>query len=239
MYPAQRTLRTTQAGVYTLMSWEHRWLTGPAFLLQPEENWPVRHVPLEPDTNDVEIKDSPFKLIASIAATNNEERVVDRILNRTNHSWFAVRILARVRRWLYNHRNLKRSDTGDKIQSRTEWIRPEESKEKMRVFVKSAQEKAFAVEIGCLSAGRPIPINSRLKFLELFIDEHGILRVGGRIKRGPFALDQKHPTILYDSWLTELIIAEMHINLAHSAPERTLAEFRMLYWAIGVRRLAV
>ena len=82
-----------------------------------------------------------------------------------------------------------------------------------------------------------IPINSFLRCLEPFIDTHGILRVGGRIERGPFAFDQKHPTILPDYRLTELIIAEMHVNLTHSKPERTLAELRLLYWAIGAKRL--
>ena len=112
-----------------------------------------------------------------------------------------------------------------------------ESRESMRIFVQEAQLLYFAPEIRALSTGLPLPTNSRLKRLAPFVDEDGILRVGGRIEHGPFSRDRKHPMILPDSRLCEMIISDLHICLAHSSPERTLADYQVRYWSLGVRRI--
>ena len=142
-----------------------------------------------------------------------------------------------MKRWWFHHRNRTRADLKDRTANRTWWIRPEKSKEAMRILVRSAQGKAFTSDIGNLSTGRPIPISARLKQLEPFNDDHEILRVGGRIEWGPYYLDQKHRTNLLDSKSVKRIISELHVNLAHSAPEPTLAEFRLCSWAIEAIRL--
>ena len=106
----------------------------------------------------------------------------------------------------------------------------------MKLFMKHAQLSQFAIEIKLLSVGQPVASNSKLIRLAPLIDEDGILRVGGRVERGPFDRDRKHPIILPNSTQCDLIITDIHTNLAHSSTERTLAEFRNHHWGLGIRR---
>ncbi|XP_014829410.1 PREDICTED: uncharacterized protein LOC106907997 [Poecilia mexicana] len=58
------------------------------------------------------------------------------------------------------------------------------------------REEAYAEELACLKNGQVISRGSPLKALDPFIDEHNILRVGGRMRHGEISLEEKHPKII-------------------------------------------
>ncbi|GFR15530.1 retrovirus-related Pol polyprotein from transposon 17.6 [Trichonephila clavata] len=64
--------------------------------------------------------------------------------------------------------------------------------------IKQVQVTNFASELKCLQSGKPLPANSRTLNLYPFIDNDGILRVGGRLKNANLKFCHKHPAILPD-----------------------------------------
>ena len=63
---------------------------------------------------------------------------------------------------------------------------------------------------------RHLRCTSPLYRLDPFLDEHYLLRVGGRLNKGSFCKDLKHPVILpRKSHVTELIISHFHQKLKH------------------------
>jgi len=76
---------------------------------------------------------------------------------------------------------------------------------------------------------------SSLYRLDPFLDSHGILRLGGRIKRADVPYDLKHPVILpKKSHITELIIRHYHHRVEHQRRGTTLNSLRSRgFWVIG------
>ncbi len=58
------------------------------------------------------------------------------------------------------------------------------------------QRENYPVEFACLSAGNDLPKISGLRTLNPFIDQDGLLRVGGRLKHVPIEKREKHPIII-------------------------------------------
>ncbi|GFX99291.1 uncharacterized protein TNCV_619421 [Trichonephila clavipes] len=64
----------------------------------------------------------------------------------------------------------------------------------------------------------PTP-KSPLRSFHPFIDEHGILRVGGRLQNSQFRFNSKHPIILpFQHTISEFLIKEQHIAHLHAGP---------------------
>ena len=74
-----------------------------------------------------------------------------------------------------------------------------------------------------------------LYLLDPFLDSHGILHLGGRIKHADVPYDLKHPVILpKKSYITELIIRHYHHRVEHQGRSITLNSLRSSgYWVIG------
>ena len=110
-------------------------------------------------------------------------------------------------------------------------INPQERERKALVaMIKSAQAEHFIDEISCLSKTQPYPVpkGSSIAGLNPFLDEHGCLRVGGRLNHSDLlSFDEKHPLLLpKKSHLTNLIIDHHHTSQAHLAADFTLSSIR-------------
>lgn len=79
--------------------------------------------------------------------------------------------------------------------------------------------------------------SSRLANLTPFIDENGVMRVGGRLGRSPLPFDAKHPPILTENPLTTVIINHFHEVFLHASVERTFGQLRACFWILKGRRL--
>lgn len=109
----------------------------------------------------------------------------------------------------------------------------------LQLLVKASQAISFPEEIKALSCGKPIAKTSKLKSLNPFLDQNGVLRVGGRLTNSDSAYDERFPIILCRKHhLTKLIFESEHKRLLHAGPLQLLSTIRDRFWTIGGRSLA-
>lgn len=109
----------------------------------------------------------------------------------------------------------------------------------MTVLTKIAQKESFEKEISNLKSNKPLKTNTHLCSLNPFVDDAGLLRVGGRIDTSAYPYEKRHPIVLKsDHYLTKLIFQSKHTQLLHAGPQHLLSSIRERYWPIGGRKLA-
>lgn len=75
--------------------------------------------------------------------------------------------------------------------------------------------------------------------LNPFLDESGIIRVGGRLGNSEFEKDKKHLILLPGNHIfTESLFFEKHKQLLHVGPQALLASIRERFWPLRGRILA-
>ena len=95
------------------------------------------------------------------------------------------------------------------------------------------QQIEFQKELDLL---RKEEVPSRLRKLNPFIDEEGVLRVGGRLKHAKIAFSQKHPMLLPSSHhLTALIIDYYHETYLHPGSLHLHCLIQSKFWIINAR----
>lgn len=111
-------------------------------------------------------------------------------------------------------------------------------------IIKMTQIEVFREEIESLQAStgssREPPRNTLLKGSKLykldpFLDDNGILRVGGRLKLADMPFELRHPIILpRKHHVSDLIMRHFHERTEHSGRGMTINEIRSNgYWIIG------
>lgn len=96
---------------------------------------------------------------------------------------------------------------------------------------------SFRKEIRLLANKLPVHRKSELLPLNPFLDQDGILRVGGRLKEAMVDFDSKHQIIIHrKSTLAELIINDAHEKTKHGGTQLTMSHTRNQYWIIQTRR---
>ena len=70
------------------------------------------------------------------------------------------------------------------------------------------------------------------------MDINSVLRVDGRLERGQYQEDIKHPIILHDeSALARLIIKDVHESLLHASVDRTTHELRASFYILRIKQV--
>ena len=203
----------------------HCWIPGPEFLRNHPDDWPAQpdFVCAIPEI-DPELK-PPHKVChtcVSIGAT------VDELLFRYS-DWIKLKITAA---WLLRYRNNlhKRRCSEMKVHA----IQPlsvDELRESEIQMIKYEQRKFYADEIEALTTGKTVKRNSHLVSLDPFIDESGILRVGGRLRFSPINFNQKHQILIpRESNIASLVIKDFHSISGHVGRAHVLALLRERFW---------
>lgn len=126
-------------------------------------------------------------------------------------------------------------------------VNVQELQEAEREIIKSVQRDEFEEEISSLlpvnsspctqdhTSDRVVKKTSVLSQLDPFLDGHGILRIGGRLKHADISSAAKHPVILPKKGpVTSLIIAHCHHAVEHQGRGITHNHVRSSgYWIIG------
>ena len=73
--------------------------------------------------------------------------------------------------------------------------------------------------------------------LDPFVDDYGLLRVGGRLRNSNLVHEEKHPVIIPKSTLALLLVRHHHEEVAHGGRCATLNSLRQKYWVIGAARI--
>ncbi|GFS79606.1 integrase catalytic domain-containing protein [Trichonephila clavipes] len=73
--------------------------------------------------------------------------------------------------------------------------------------------------------------SGNLKSLNIFQDDKGVLRVGGRLEKASIPYSQKHPAILVkNSKLSKIYFITLHKKLFHVGPQGLLNAARVRFW---------
>ena len=74
--------------------------------------------------------------------------------------------------------------------------------------------------------------------LDLFTDDLGVWRCGGRLTESDLPYSAKYPIILpRDHYFTLLVIKQAHSRVLHNGVKETLTELRAKYWVVKGRSL--
>ena len=200
-----------------------RWLSGPSFLLKPEEQWPVRRIGNIPE-DDSEVQVERTVMVIDRGSS------LDQLLRRYS-SW--PRLLTLVA-WLLRFVNHVQNKGTSTERGR---ISLSEMRCSAKKIVQLVQRQTFAEEIDSLTEGRPVKCQSKLATLLPVLVE-GTVRVGGRIRRAPITYEAAHPMILpKDHPVSILIVRYYHEILGHAGREHVLSFIRQHFWIIQARSL--
>ncbi|XP_071642930.1 uncharacterized protein [Temnothorax longispinosus] len=110
-------------------------------------------------------------------------------------------------------------------------LQPDEIDEALFLWLRVVQGLHYAAEVTAVAFNRTAPLRSSLVHLNPFLDDHGVLRAGGRLKHAPLPHDEKHSMIVPpSSWLTRLLIDSCHRRTLHGGVQLTLGLLRLRFW---------
>ncbi|XP_068250314.1 uncharacterized protein [Palaemon carinicauda] len=145
----------------------------------------------------------------------------------------SIRIVGYVQRFISNCK-----EKGLVVAVNTGGFTTEElDKDKARLIY-VVQREAFPNEIKALSDQRLIPRNSKLRKLDPFIDDKGIVRIKGRLQFSDLSYESKHPVILPKGHFSKLLLQFQHKFLKHSGVNSIVSSLRSSFHVTGVRGMA-
>lgn len=140
-----------------------------------------------------------------------------------------TRVLAYVLRFCNNIRNKSSRNTNNFITSR-------EIDESLSLVIKYEQQKCMKDVIHSLQCKQNVN-NQHYNSLCPFIDDKGLVRVGGRLQNSNVPYAQKHPIILpKGSRIIQLIVNSEHLKNLHAGPRLILSSINQKYWIINAIR---
>ncbi|XP_040928808.1 uncharacterized protein LOC114866078 isoform X1 [Betta splendens] len=200
------------------------WLTGPDFLWERE--LPTSEVKVEEvSDNDPELR----KVQVPKTSAKEDRTLLDRLTKFSDWKR-AIKGIASLKRLAQQIKGLK-----SKLNEATN---VEERQEAERFIIKLVQRERFSSEIKDLEQGKEIRSKDKVKRLhklDPFVDEHGVLRVGGRLTRASLHPHVKHPVILpKECHVSALLIKHYHKQVQHQGRDMTVNELRSNgIWILG------
>ena len=193
-----------------------RWCNGPEFLQLPESEWPQETAPLPPKRDEMEYRQE--KIVGTLTTTNTDELTISQRFS----SWRRIiRVTALVKRFA---RRIRARRNGEQMQDGP--LTPSELQEAETLWLKEAQTS----------------LHSRMHKKEFdalspFLDDKGVIRVGGRVDNAVVTYESRHPALLpYEHRISLLITRHMH-QCGHSGVASTTGKIRARYWILKASKL--
>ena len=194
------------------------WFSGPEFL------WETEITDEQESPNEIHVGDPEVKNVQVYTTESTEQFCLVKRLSRFSNWSKAVRAIARLQRLA------RRTKTQN-------FLTTVEERRKAELFIiKAIQHEVYSDDIAVLSKGSStIRNNSNLHCLNVFVDDEGVLRVGGRLQESSLPFGVKHPAVLpKDHRVTSLIIGHYHKTIQHQGRAMTINEIRSNgVWIIG------
>ena len=198
-----------------------RWFEGPSFLQQPLQELRA------PDATNLTIDDEdPEVKKIKVNKISMQNDILSRLTSRTTKWLKLKRIVATIMQWKNRRRNIEIDDL---------------QKAELTIL-KLVQQEAFSEEINMLrkqdraEMSYAVKKSSSLHNLNPFLDNEGIVRVGGRLSRSKTEeFNIIHPIILpKKSDVTWMIVRHSHEQVQHGGRGFTMNEVRRRgYWVIN------
>jgi hypothetical protein len=142
-----------------------------------------------------------------------------------------VRVIAYCRGFIHNCRHSKANKQAITLTT-------QELDQALTCCVKMVQQMSYAQEIKQMMEQQEVTSTSSLKTLHPFIDQEGLLRVGGRLQQPALPYQAMHQMILPSSHhFTKLVVSAEHLRLHHAGPQLLTASQRERYWIPRIRNL--
>lgn len=197
------------------------WWHGPQWLTQPDALWPTSTIDFADDPPEVRAHQQ-----ANIAV--NKLNLTD-FINRFSSASRLQRTFAYVLRFLHNARR-KQPKLGGPISV-------EELEISQATLIKIVQRQHFSEEMRQIAKNGVVTAQSQLRSLKPFLDEHQMLRVGGRLANSLLPFRQRHPLILpAKGKFTTLLITAHHKKCLHAGLQVVMSSLRYEYWIISSRK---
>ena len=117
-------------------------------------------------------------------------------------------------------------------------LMPQELSRVEVIFLTQSQSRSFPDERDCLQKGKDLSRRSTLLQRRPFLDNDGLLRVGGRLRRIELSSDQRHPIILHrKDHLTTLIARQAHADNMHVGPTGLMGILSVSFHIVGAKSL--
>ena len=209
---------------------DSRWITGPAFLWERENQWLASNgEDYKLQESDPEVKKSVVMVTTATmqtAQTHSEKLSLAERIEYFSDWYRSKRAVALCLRYIRCLRDRVRKKQGSHEEIRQ--LKVSDLKSAECIIIRAVQKKAFKEEIAILqkmkqestdpdsrdfAQQRKVNMKtcSSLYKLDPFVDEGGILRVGGRLRRASLVDDIKFPIILpRDSHATKLVFTNLH-----------------------------
>ena len=206
----------------SLLSAKHRFFTGGTILNGPRSAWPASPI-FPPDDEEPEPEWVGNIVAKPLKPLDVPRTGLDGFVFHSSDFGKVKRVVAYVLRWIHNarHKDLRKDGP----------LSVDELQAALDSLIRRAQQLEFSGELRCISAGRPIDKRSSIAQLTPFLDERGLLCVGGRLDKAPLPFGARHPVLLPPkAHITELIVWQHHRDNAHASVEATLHKLRQAYW---------
>ncbi|GBM17688.1 hypothetical protein AVEN_168530-1 [Araneus ventricosus] len=205
------------------------WWNGPSVLQSDELPETVCECS-DPDEDylpELKSKNSKADIVLTL---NSNKTFFDYIVNRSNRILTVVRILSFLFRFISNCRNPESKRKGP--------LTSEELSEAEHYLIKQCQFEVFSAEVSAMMSGDNISNKSKILNLSPFLDNKGVMRVGGRLENSQLPYSGKHPIILPSKGkLTEMIVRYYHEKYFHLGRQHLLFQVRQKYWPIHGRNV--
>ncbi|XP_054289554.1 uncharacterized protein LOC129004885 [Macrosteles quadrilineatus] len=197
------------------------WWTGPPWLNKDVYEWPsTTFDPAQAAKSELRIPQSTCHILNF----EPEPEMLERFSTLSK--------LLRVTAWCQKFIAKTKQSIPTNCQS---FLTPQDLNSSLLLWVKLIQKHAFKNELARLQNNRPLE-KSNLISLNPFVDNTGLMRVGGRLEQSSLEYDSKHPYILpKNSKFSKLVIDDAHLRTLHSGTRCTLATVRQKFWVVGGR----
>ncbi|XP_043068883.1 uncharacterized protein [Drosophila bipectinata] len=199
------------------------WFYGPMFLHGSSSTWPAPFIA----TNEELIIMNPPKVSQSSVMTIIKEEDIIYTIQHNNSFNKLLRIIAYIMRF-----RRKKKYTSHTIEF-------EEIMAARKIVFRNIQKIDFKDDIKHLKRQRETLKGSSINSLSPFLDQNGILRVGGRLEAANISFDSKHPILLpYNDSVGKMILVQIHKDNMHCGPQALLTASRQQFWILKGKTMA-
>ena len=142
--------------------------------------------------------------------------------------------LLRVLRFLFRCKKKFKHKNNNSV---TDWLTVDEINFANTFLINKLQGECFRDEFDSLSKYGHVKKESKLFALTPFLDEKGLLRVGGRLHNLKSEYIKKHPIVLPTKHFIKLMVHQKHIENLHAGQKFLINLIRKDYWALNLSQI--